>query len=237
MNEIHIKGVQKSSLIDYPGKVSTVVFLSKCNFNCPFCHNPELVNDSADFPDISLEEFSEYLNERKKWLDAVCITGGEPTLHSGLIDLMKLIKSKGLFVKLDTNGTNPKIIIEALKEKCVDYIAMDIKNSLDKYEETTCRKVDTSKIQESIKIIIDAQNQGLINSEFRSTILPKLHTIADLEKMSEMVHGAKKYTLQQFKTEDALVDMAYREEKAYTLQEMEPFRKIFEKNCEIVDVR
>jgi pyruvate formate lyase activating enzyme len=237
MNEIHIKGVQKSSLIDYPGKVSAVVFLSRCNFNCPFCHNPELVNDSPDFPDITLEEFSEYLDEKKKWLDAVCITGGEPTLHSGLIDLMKLVKSKGLFVKLDTNGTNPKIILEALKEKCVDYIAVDIKNSLDRYEETTRRKVDKDKIQESIRLIIDAQKNGLIEAEFRSTILPKLHTSEDMEKMSEMVHGARKYTLQQFKTEDALLDMAFREEIAFTLQEMEPFRKIFEKNCEIVDVR
>jgi len=237
MNEIHIKGVQKSSLIDYPGKVSSVVFLSKCNFNCPFCHNPELVNDSKDFPDISLEEFSEYLDERKKWLDAVCITGGEPTLHSGLIDLMKLIKSRGLFVKLDTNGTNPKMIIDALKEKCVDYIAMDIKNSLDKYEDTVHRKVDLNKIQESIKLIIDAQKNGLIEAEFRSTILPKLHSSDDMEKMSKMVHGAKKYVLQQFKTEEALLDMNFREEIAYTLQEMEPFKKIFEKNCEIVDMR
>ena len=237
MHEIHIKGVQKSSLIDYPGKISSVVFLSKCNFNCPFCHNPELVNDSKDFPDITVEEFEEYLDERKKWIEAVCITGGEPTLHEGLIDLMKLIKNKGLLVKLDTNGTNPNIIKKALDEKCVDYIAMDIKNSLDKYEDTTKRKVSKEKIQESIKIIIDAQNNGLIKAEFRSTILPKLHDVKDLEKMAELVHGAKRFVLQQFKTEEALLDMDYLEEKSYTLQEMEPFKKIFEKHCEIVEVR
>jgi pyruvate formate lyase activating enzyme len=150
---------------------------------------------------------------------------------------MKLIKSRGLFVKLDTNGTNPKMIIDALKEKCVDYIAMDIKNSLDKYEDTVHRKVDLNKIQESIKLIIDAQKNGLIEAEFRSTILPKLHSSDDMEKMSKMVHGAKKYVLQQFKTEEALLDMNFREEIAYTLQEMEPFKKIFEKNCEIVDMR
>jgi pyruvate formate lyase activating enzyme len=236
-SEIHIKGVQKSSLIDYPGKISSVVFLSKCNFNCPFCHNPELVHDTGAFPDISLEEFSDYLEDRKKWIDAVCITGGEPTLHSGLIELMKLIKARGLFVKLDTNGTNPQVIRKALDEKCVDYIAMDIKNSLDKYEETTGRKVDKSKIEESIKLIIEAQKHGLIEAEFRSTILPRLHTAQDLEKMSEMVKGAKRYILQQFKTEEALVDMTFREEQPYTLQEMEPFKKIFEKNCEIVEVR
>ena len=236
-NEIHIKGVQKSSLIDYPGKISSVVFLSKCNFNCPFCHNPELVNDTGTFPDISIEEFSEYLEDRKKWIDAVCITGGEPTLHTGLIDLMKLIKARGLFVKLDTNGTNPDVIRQAIDEKCVDYIAMDIKNSLDKYESTTCRKVNTEKIVESIGIIIDAQKKGLIEAEFRSTILPKLHTENDLEHMAELVTGAKKYVLQQFKTEEALVDMKFKDEKPYTLQEMEVFRKIFEKTCETVDVR
>ena len=237
MNEIHIKGVLKSSLIDYPGKVCTVVFLSKCNFNCPFCHNPELVKDSSDFPDISIEELSNYLDEKRKWLDAVCITGGEPTLHSGLIDLMKLIKSKGLLVKLDTNGSNPEVLLQALKEDCVDYIAMDIKNSMDKYEITTQRNVASSKILESIRIIIESQKQELIESEFRSTLLPKLHEINDLEKMSELVKGAKKYVLQQFKTEVALLDMTYLEEKSYTLHEMEEFKKIFEKNCEIVEVR
>jgi len=237
MHEIHIKGVQKSSLIDYPGKLSSVVFLNKCNFNCPFCHNPELVNDSGEFPDITLEEFSEYLDSRSKWIEAVCITGGEPTLHEGLIDLMKLIKSKGMLVKLDSNGTNPQVLRKVLEEKCVDYIAMDIKNSLDKYEETTHRKVVLKNIQESIKIIIDATNAGLIQSEFRSTILPKLHDVKDLEKMAELVHGAKKFILQQFKTEEALVDMNFREEKAYMLPEMEEFKKIFEKHCEIIEVR
>jgi len=237
MSEIHIKGVQKSSLIDYPGKISSVVFLSKCNFNCPFCHNPELVNDSGEFPDITLEEFSEYLDSRIKWIEAVCITGGEPTLHDGLIDLMKLVKSKGMLVKLDSNGTNPQILLKALEEKCVDYIAMDIKNSLDKYEETTRRKVSQKNIQESIRIIIDAQSKGLIGAEFRSTILPKLHNIEDLEKMGELIHGAKKFVLQQFKTEEALVDMDYIEEKAYLMPEMEEFKKIFEKHCEIVEVR
>jgi pyruvate formate lyase activating enzyme len=237
MHEIHIKGVQKSSLIDYPGKLSSVVFLSKCNFNCPFCHNPELVNDTGEFPDITLEEFSEYLDSRSKWIEAVCITGGEPTLHDGLIDLMKLIKSKGMLVKLDSNGTHPQILLKVLEEKCVDYIAMDIKNSLNKYEETTQRKVVQKNIVESIKIIINAQNNGLIEAEFRSTILPKLHNITDLEKMAELIHGCKKFVMQQFKSEEALLDMNYCEEKAYPSQEMEGFKKIFEKHCEIVEVR
>ena len=237
MAEIHIKGVQKSSLIDYPGKVSSVIFLSKCNFSCPFCHNPELVNDNGTFPDITVEELSEYLDERKKWIDAVCITGGEPTLHDGLLELMKLIKSKGFLVKLDSNGTNPQTLKDAIAEKCVDYIAMDIKNGIEKYEHTTRRNVNKEHILESIKLIIDAQKKGLIKAEFRSTILPKLHDTVDLEKMAELVHGAQKYILQQFKTEEALVDNDFREEKSYTLQEMEEFKKIFEKHCEIVEVR
>jgi pyruvate formate lyase activating enzyme len=235
--EIHIKGVQKSSLIDYPGKVSSVVFLSRCNFRCPFCHNPELVNDSSEFPDIMLEEFSEYLDKSKRWIDGVCITGGEPTLHSGLLELMRLIKSKGLLVKLDTNGTNPQIIQNALDEKCVDYIAMDIKNSLEKYDEATQSRVDKEKILESIRIIIDAEKKGLIQAEFRSTILPKLHNEDDLKKMAGLVHGARKFVLQQFRSTDALIDPEYREERSYKSSEMENFRKLFEGHCEVVEVR
>lgn len=237
MIDIHIKGVQKSSLIDYPGKVSAVVFLNKCNFNCPFCHNPELVHDTGEFPDITLEEFEEFLDERRKWIDAVCITGGEPTLHPGLLELMKLIKGKGLLVKLDTNGTNPQVIKDALNAKCVDYIAMDIKNRIEKYSDTTKTKVDTGKILESIRTIMQAQKDGLIESEFRSTILPKLHSIEDLKAMAELLDGTKKIVLQQFKTEEALVDMTYINEKPYYTHEMEEFKKIFETHCEKIEIR
>jgi len=237
MGEIHIKGVQKSSLIDYPGKVSAIVFVNKCNFNCPFCHNPELVHDTGEFPDITVEEFEEFLDERRKWIDAVCITGGEPTLHSGLLDLMKMIKGKGLLVKLDTNGTDPQVIKDALNSRCVDYVAMDIKNSLEKYPDTTRTKVNNRNILESIRVIMQAQKDGLIDAEFRSTIMPRLHTIEDLERMAELLHGAKKYILQQFKTEEALVDMGYINEKPYYSHEMEEFKKIFLKHCEIVEVR
>jgi pyruvate formate lyase activating enzyme len=227
MDGINIKGVQKTSLIDYPEKICSVVFLSRCNFRCPFCHNPELVFDEKGVPDVPTEEFLEFLEEHKKWIDGVCITGGEPTLHTGLIDFMKHIKSRGLLVKLDTNGTNPDIIRHAITEGCVDYVAMDIKNSLEKYDETTHSKVNKDNIQKSIKLLIDSGNKGTIKYEFRSTIIPNIHSEKDLKNMAELITGAKKFCLQQFHTRDRLVDETFREKSAYLLKDLENFKNLF----------
>jgi pyruvate formate lyase activating enzyme len=240
MMDIHIKGVQKVSLIDYPGKISSIVFLNKCNMRCPYCHNPELVfnNDSqGEFPDISVEEFMGFLDKKKKWIDGVCITGGEPTLHNGLLEFMKMIKEKGLNVKLDTNGTNPKIIEEAIKQKVVDFIAMDIKNSLEMYEETANMKVNTENIKKSIKMIMDAGSKGLIDYEFRTTILPKLIGEKEINSIAQMLDGSKKYVLQQFHKQDALVDNKYREEKTYLHDDLHKFKEILEKNISTVEIR
>lgn len=227
MDNITIKGVQKTSLIDYPKKICSVVFLNRCNFKCPFCHNPELVFDEKDVPDVSIDEFFEFLDEHKKWIDGICITGGEPTLHSGLIDFMKRIKSSGLLVKLDTNGTNPGIIEKAIDEGCVDYIAMDIKNCPDKYEETVRAKVNMDNIRKSIRLLIENGEKGSIDYEFRSTIIPKIHDESDLRKMGEFIKGAKRYCLQQFHTQDRLVDETFRDEQAYLLKDLENFKNFF----------
>ena len=238
--DIHIKGVQKVSLIDYPGKISSIVFLNKCNMRCPYCHNPELVfsNDAeGEFPDIPVEEFMGFLDKKKKWIDGVCITGGEPTLHNGIIEFMKNIKEKGLSVKLDTNGTNPKVIEEAIKQKVVDFIAMDIKNSLEKYEQTANMKVNTENIVKSIKIIIDAGNKGLIDYEFRTTILPKFIGEKEISSIAQMLNGSKKYVIQQFHKQDSLVDDTYREEKTYLHADLHRFKEILEKNISIVEIR
>jgi pyruvate formate lyase activating enzyme len=237
MDNINIKGVQKTSLIDYPKKICSVVFLSKCNFRCPFCHNPELVFDETDVPDIPLNEFLDFLDEHKKWIDGVCITGGEPTLSPGLIDFMKQIKSKGILVKLDTNGTNPGIIEQAIIEGCVDYVAMDIKNSLEKYESTTRMKVNTENIRKSIKLLIDSGSKGLIDYEFRTTIIPKVHDIKDMGDMAELIKGAKRFCLQQFHTQDRLVDEKFREESSYLLKDLETFKNLFVNNVTEVYIR
>ncbi|MEM4711246.1 MAG: anaerobic ribonucleoside-triphosphate reductase activating protein [Candidatus Woesearchaeota archaeon] len=238
--DIHIKGVQKVSLIDYPGKISSVVFLNKCNMRCPYCHNPELVfsNDSGgEFPDITVEEFMEFLDKKKKWIDGVCITGGEPTLHSGLLEFMKMIKDKGLLVKLDTNGTNPTIIEKAIEQKVVDFVSMDIKNILSKYEETANMHVNTENIKKSIKIIIEAGNKNIIDYEFRTTILPKYISEKEITGIGEMLIGAKKYFLQQFHKQDSLVDDSFKNEKTYTYLELNKFKEILQKYIKTVEIR
>jgi pyruvate formate lyase activating enzyme len=237
MDEINIKGVQKTSLIDYPEKICTLVFLSKCNFRCPFCHNPELVFDEKDVPDIPVSEFLEFLDEHKRWIDGVCITGGEPTLHAGLIDFMKQIKSKGLLVKLDTNGTNPSVIEQAIREGCVDYVAMDIKNSLEKYDETTHAKVNKDNIKKSIKLLIEYGHKGVIEYEFRSTIIPRIHSENDMNDMAELITGAKRFCIQQFHTQDKLVDKTFREEPTYLLKDLENFKNLFIKHVDEAYIR
>ncbi|MGV8141269.1 MAG: anaerobic ribonucleoside-triphosphate reductase activating protein [Candidatus Woesearchaeota archaeon] len=237
MDEVIIKGVQKTSLIDYPEKICSVVFLSRCNFRCPFCHNPELVFDEKHVPDIPVSEFMEFLDEHKKWIDGVCITGGEPTLHDGLIDFMKQIKSKGLLVKLDTNGTNPQIIEKAISEKCVDYVAMDIKNSPEKYAETVRAKVNIENINKSISIMIDSGDNNLIDYEFRSTILPKIHSEQEIEGMAELIKGAKNFTIQQFHKQDRLVDDKFQDEQTYLLKDLENFKNKFSKHIHNISIR
>lgn len=234
---INIKGVEKDSMIDYPGKISCVVFLSRCNFRCGFCHNPELIFNESEFPDITPEEFLTWLGKRKKWLDGVVITGGEPTLHIGLIDFIKAIKELGLCVKLDTNGTNPSIVQKVIDEKLVDYIAMDIKNSLDKYNTTTSSNVNTEKIRESAKIIMDAGSKELIDYEFRTTIHPRFHNAQDFEKISSWLKGSKKYVLQQFRGEHRIIDETLKNEDNYNLSDLEKFKNIIGSSIEIVEIR
>ena len=206
--DVHIKSIVKSSLIDYPGKVCCVVFLNKCNYRCPYCHNPELVFDeySKEYPDITVE-------------------------------FMKMIKDLGYAVKLDTNGSNPEVIRQAIQNKVVDYIAMDIKNSPEKYDETTRVKVNIENINKSIRLIIDAGASGAIEYDFRTTILPRFHKKEDFEKMAKWLSGAKKYYLQQFKTEQSLVDDSLRDDKTYSLGELEDFRKIMQETIKEVELR
>lgn len=238
MVQVHIKGVQKISMIDYPGKIASVVFLSKCNMRCPFCHNPELVfcNDE-EFPDITVEEFLDFLDTKKKWIDAVCITGGEPTLHPGLKELISRIKSKGLLVKLDTNGTNPNLLSDLIEQRLVDFVAMDVKNSYSRYDETTSSRVNIENISISIRTIITAGEKGIIDYEFRTTLLPRFFTEQDITKIAKMLEGSKKYVLQQFHKQDSLVDENFKQEATFTHSELHGFQHILQKTIPIVEIR
>jgi pyruvate formate lyase activating enzyme len=227
-----IGGLQKTSLLDYPGKVSAIVFTVGCNFRCGFCYNANLVThiDKKNF--ISAEILFDFLKKRKKVLDAVVITGGEPTLHLDLPEFIKKIKELGYLIKLDTNGTNPKMIASLIKNKLIDYLAMDIKGPLPKYSAVVNSEVNSQKIKKSITLIM---NSGL-PYEFRSTILPALHTTDDLIAMAKSISGADKYFLQKFKGGLDHNDPRFATEKSFKDKEMKElagFCRPFVKSCEV----
>ncbi len=227
-----IKGLQKTSLIDYPAKIVSTVFLADCNFRCPYCHNPELIENPDELPTINEEEIIEHLKNKRKWLDGICISGGEPTIHKKLVDFIKKIKKENFLVKLDTNGTNPEMIKEVLDNKLVDFISMDIKTCLDKYEKVAKVKVNKEDIQKSVDLIRNSK----IDYEFRTTILPKLHSEEDIIKMGGWLKGSKKFVLQQFKPGRCL-DKSYEKMKSFTKEEIEKFKKVLEPFFDNVDIR
>lgn len=194
------KGIQKTSFIDYPDKLSTVIFTGGCNFRCSYCHNSELIYDHGE--DITENEVLNLLEKRSKYIDAVTISGGEPTLHKDLPAFIKKINNKNFLVKLDTNGTNPEMLEYLIQNKLIDYVAMDIKAPLKKYECVTKSKVNIENIKISIKTIINSN----INYEFRTTAYKKLLDIDDFTQISNDIKGADKYIVQNFKDSDYVLD-------------------------------
>ncbi len=190
-----ICGLEKFSLVDYDDYVTCTVFTKGCNFLCPFCHNSSLVLADHYADAIDEDVVFDYLTKRSKMVDAVCITGGEPTLQPDLVDFIKKVKDMGFKVKLDSNGTKPSLIGRLIEDKLIDYVAMDIKNSLEKYPLTSgVDGLDVAPILESIKII-----KSTPNHEFRTTLIKEHHTKEDIEKIADLVSGAKNYMLQKFK--------------------------------------
>ncbi|MBT4723224.1 anaerobic ribonucleoside-triphosphate reductase activating protein [Candidatus Falkowbacteria bacterium] len=210
-----IGGLQRTTLLDFPGKVAATIFTVGCNLNCPFCHNPELVNCSADLIDESL--FFEFLNERKKLIDGVCITGGEPTLQPDLYEFIKKVKDQNFLVKLDTNGLKPEVIELLIKDDLLDYIAMDIKAPWKKYNQVVDREIDVEKIKRSFELI----KESTVEHEFRSTVLPPLHPRSDIIEMAQQIKGAKKYFIQQFMPAEKLVDPKHSQTRPYTKKELD----------------
>jgi len=190
---LKIAGIQKTTLLDYPTKIAAIVFTQGCNFRCGYCHNPDLLEQNKN-TDFLPENFISFLKTRQGKLDGVVITGGEPTLQSGLYDFIKQIKQLDFAVKLDTNGTNPKILKKLLSENLVDYIAMDIKAPFEKYSEITGINVNTNNIKTSIDLII----KSLIEYEFRTTVLKSQLSFEDFDKIGQTIKGANLYYLQKF---------------------------------------
>lgn len=186
-------GFQKLTLLDFPEKVACILFTKGCNFYCPFCHNSSLVHSSAS--DISEDEVLEYLAKRQGILEGVCISGGEPLLHDELEAFIKKVKDMGYAVKLDTNGSFPEKLKSLVEKGLIDYVAMDIKNSFDKYPPTCgVENIDISKIEESIDFLMSSS----VDHEFRTTVVRELHTTQDIVSICKRISGAKKYFLQNF---------------------------------------
>lgn len=201
-----IAGLQKMTLLDYPGKVACTVFLQGCNYRCPFCHNSELL-DRGGAPLMEESDFLKFLEKRVGLLDAVCVSGGEPTLYKYLPEFLQAIKALGFLVKLDTNGSNPSVLKAVVEAGLVDYVAMDIKNSPAAYPDTVgVAKPNMDAVEESIRYLIS----GTVNYEFRTTLVKQLHTNASVEEMgkwlSSLVPGKKpeKLYLQSFVDRDTV---------------------------------
>jgi len=221
-----IGGLQKLTLIDFPGKPAATVFLIGCNFRCPFCQNPELVDPekSKKQPVISQREFFKFLDSRKDFLEGVCITGGEPTIHKDLFNFIKKIKQKGFLVKLDTNGSNPEMLKKLLDANLLDFVAMDIKINIPDFNKTIAEK--------SIKLI---KNSG-IDYEFRITVVPGIVNQKDIQKIGKWLKGIKKFALQQFQNQKVL-DKSFEKIKPYSDKILKDFQKILKKYIKDIEVR
>jgi len=227
-----IGGLQKVSLIDYPGLICATIFLQGCNFKCSYCHNPELVDTRLFQPCIKENEVLDFLNTRKGKLDAVTITGGEPTIQDDLAPLIKQIKKMKFAVKLDTNGSQPQIIKNLLAEKLLDFIAMDIKAPLEKYKSVVKVPVNSDSIKKSIRLILKSN----IPYEFRTTIVESQLGENDILQIGKLISGAKSYALQKFVPAKTL-DKKFLKEKSYPDEKFQKIKKHLENKIHSVLVR
>jgi pyruvate formate lyase activating enzyme len=215
-------GLQKQSLIDYPGKISCVLFTPGCNFTCPYCHNPDLVRGRPEQISLLKEEsIFDFLEKRKGFLDGVVISGGEPTLHRDLSIICHTIKKMGYPVKLDTNGSRPEILKRLIRNRCVDYIAMDVKTDPSAYPREISGAENPANILESIELIMAA---GIVY-EFRTTCVKPFIDRSMVEKISRAIQGARCYALQQFKDENVLSPEYFRSSAPhYSRSDLEEFQ-------------
>ncbi len=192
---MQFSGFQKLTLLDYPGHVAATLFTAGCNFRCPFCHNAALVTHIDNQKFFSEEYILDYLKKRIGILDGICITGGEPLMHKDLPQFIKKVKELGYLVKLDTNGSYPDILEQLIDSGDVDYVAMDIKNSKEKYALTAeCSEQDIINMEKSVALL----KQNKVDFEFRTTVVKEYHTVEDIKQIAEWIAPAKKYFLQNF---------------------------------------
>ncbi len=234
-----IGGLQKFSLLDYPGHLSSIIFTQGCNFRCGFCYNPMLVlpknRNKKDHSHISEDDLFGFLKSRAGKLDGIVITGGEPTMHKDLPEFISKIKDLGFKIKLDTNGTNPEMLKKLTSPRpsprtgegksLVDYIAMDLKAPIEKYKKVTKNATHLEKVKKSIKIIIGSK----LLYEFRTTVVPTLLEKDDISEMGKMIKGARMWYLQQFKPDTDLIDKKLQKIKPYSDKELKEMARIARK--------
>ena len=193
-------GLQKLTLLDFPGHVACTVFTLGCNFRCPFCHNAPLVL-TEDTPQYDVEEFFRFLATRKGLLDGVAVTGGEPLLQKDIASFLRRIRDMGFAVKLDTNGSRPQVLRSLVEQKLVDYVAMDVKNAREKYALTCGCEADLPAVEESVAFL----KTGIVPFEFRTTAVRELHTEEDFQKIGQWIAPCENYFIQQFRTSENLL--------------------------------
>ena len=228
---MQIHGFNKTTLLDYPEHVAATIFTGGCNFCCPFCHNGELVLHPGHFPLITEEEIMGFLRKRKNVLSGVCITGGEPTLQPDLMDFVIGIKELGLLVKLDTNGYEPRVLRSLLEQGLLDYVAMDLKNSREKYAVTVGKKdFEIERIEESVSLLLHSS----IPYEFRTTVVKQLHEEEDFAKMGQWIKGAKAYYIQSYRDNENVIQRGF---SAYEKEELERCAEIIQPYVKMVGLR
>jgi len=232
---MEFKGFVKTSLIEYPGKIVSVAFVGGCNFRCPFCQNPDLVLNSQSLPSISEKEVIDHLLSKRKWLDGLAITGGEPMLKKDLPNFVSKIKKEGFLVEIETNGTNPGMLRSLVERSLVDYLALDIKAPFEweKYRKAAgiVDKKLLGKVKESLKILLSSN----IDYELRTTVVPGLVDQEDVISIARSLEGARKYVLQQFAPKMTL-DKQYEKIEPYSkdkLEEMKEKIANYVESCEI----
>lgn len=229
---MQIAGLQKTSLVDYPAKIATVIFTLGCNFRCPYCHNPNLITAVSSDSLFDETVVFDFLKQRQGKIDAVVVSGGEPTIQKKLKKFFQKIKDLGFLAKLDTNGTNPDLLLDLVDSHLIDYVAMDIKAPLEKYTDVVCRNVDILKIQESIDFLI----QCCVDYEFRTTVVKSQLTINDFEKIGYLLSGAKRYYLQKFVNTTTL-NFNFKYEQTYSDEEFTTIKKLLSPHISQVYVR
>jgi len=231
---VTIKQMIETSLIDWEGKIVSTLYVPSCNFRCPYCYNCDLILYPENFPNIAQSEIDSFLLERKDFIDGICMSGGEPTLYPDLPTYFKKIRDKGFLIKLDTNGTNPKLLKKLLDLDLVDYIAMDIKSSLDFNNYSKAAGIKDKAVLEKVKDSIGLIINSKIDYEFRTTVVPLLHSEEIITEIARYITGAKKYVLQNFSPLEKTLDPSFQKIKPYSdekIQELSEKAKKYIPNC------